>query len=454
MKHKTSLLLLSVSTIVITICACQKEIKTANESSGLQTATRNAHGHLKQTKTYTSDVAISWMNMQLRLMRTATGIPNVAFVRPYAYSSIALYETVVPGMPAYRSLEGQLSGLSGLPQTNPGFAYHWPGAANAALAYINKNMFPTTSDANKTAIDSLENALNIQYQGEADAETINRSIDFGKAVAQKVFDWAQTDGYLHASDPYSPPVGPGFWVPPTIPLPVSSTPYWGNLRNFVNGSDDNAQPGVPTTYSEDPTSDFYKMAKQVYDVSQTLSAEQTAMALYLRDVPGVTTPGHYVSILKQVLENDKPMLDEAAIAYALGGIVCYDAAISCWKTKYQYNLVRPVTYIRNVLGYTLWSPLLGTPAHPEYSSAHAVLSASVADVLTNVFGENYNWTDHTYDYLGMAPRSFSSFRDFGIDAGNSRLYAGIHYQFSIDLGLVQGRKVAQNIISKLKVLKD
>ena len=454
MNNKTSLLLLSVSTIVITMSACQKEIKTANKPAELQTATRNAQGHLKQTNTYTSDVAIAWMNMQLRLMRTATGIPNVAFVRPYAYSSIALYETVVPGMPAYQSLEGQLSGLSGLPQTNPGFAYHWPGAANAALAYINKNMFPTTSDANKTAIDSLENALNLQYQDEADAETINRSIDFGKAVAQKVFEWAQTDGYLHVNDPYSPLVGPGFWVPPTIPVPVSSTPYWGNLRNFVNGSDDNAQPGAPTTYSEDPTSDFYKMAKQVYDVSQTLSAEQTAMALYWRDVPGVSTPGHYVSILKQVLENDKPMLDKAAIAYALGGIVCYDAAISCWKTKYQYNLVRPITYIRNVLGHTTWSPLLGTPAHPEYSSAHAVLSASIADVLTNVFGENYNWTDHTYDYLGMAPRSFSSFRDFGIDAGNSRLYAGIHYQPSIDLGLEQGRKVAQNIIGKLKFLKD
>ena len=138
------------------------------------------------------------------------------------------------------------------------------------------------------------------------------------------------------------------------------------------------------------------------------------------------------------------------MAYALGGIVCYDAAISCWKTKYQYHLVRPVTYIRNVLGHTTWSPLLATPAHPEYSSAHAVLSAGVADVLTSVFGENYKWTDHTYDYLGMAPRSFNSFRDFGIEAGNSRLYAGIHYQPSIDVGLEQGRKVAQNIISRLK----
>ena len=59
------------------------------------------------------------------------------------------------------------------------------------------------------------------------------------------------------------------------------------------------------------------------------------MALYWRDVPGVTTPGHYVSILKQVLENDKPALDKAAIAYALGGIIAYDAGISSWETKYQ-----------------------------------------------------------------------------------------------------------------------
>jgi hypothetical protein len=178
------------------------------------------------------------------------------------------------------------------------------------------------------------------------------------------------------------------------------------------------------------------------------------MALYWRDVPGVTTPGHYVSILKQVLENDKPMLDKAAIAYALGGITAYDAAISCWQTKYHYNLVRPVTYIRTVLGHITWNSLLGTPAHPEYSSAHAVLSAATADVFTNLFGDNYSFTDHTYDYLGMASRSFNSFEAFGVDAGNSRLYAGIHYQASIDIGLVQGRKVAQNIINKLKFLKE
>lgn len=410
-------------------------------------------GHLKQTKNFSSEVVVKWMDMQIRLMATSTGIPNVAFSRPYAYSGIALYEAVVPGMPAHPSFEGKLNGLSGLPKTVNGLTYHWPISANAALAYINKQMFSTTSTANKTAIDSLENALNSQYQGEGDAGAISRSIAFGKTVAQKVFEWSETDGYLHASDAYTPPTGPGLWVPTAPALAAASTPYLGNLRTVVKGSGNNTQPGAPTIYSENPASAFYLMAKEVYDVSQTLTQEQTAMAFYWRDVPGVTTPGHYVSILKQVLEKEKPMLDKASITYALGGITVIDAAISCWQTKYHYNLVRPITYIRNVLGHTAWFPLFATPAHPEYTAAHAVLSAATAEALTTIFGDNYSFTDHTYDYLGMAPRYFSSFRAFGEDAGYSRLYGGIHYRPSIVAGLEQGRKVAQNIVSKLKFLK-
>jgi hypothetical protein len=451
-KLKNKLLL--VTTFIVFLSACQKDLQNKESSNMLTAVATTTQGHLLQTKTFSGEVVIKWMDMQLQLMRTAVGIPNNTFTRPYAYSAIALYESVVPGMPAYQSIAGQLNGLSGLPKTGPGLAYHWPSSANAALAYINKNMFPATSDANKTAIDSLEAALNTQYQGEADAATINRSIAFGKAVAQKIFDWAQTDGYLHASDPYTPPSGDGLWVPTPPAFAAASTPYWGSLRTIVPGSGDNTQPGPPTPYSTDPSSDFYKMVKQVYDASQILTQEQTAQALYWRDVPGVTTPGHYVSILKQVLQNENSMLDKAAFAYALGGITAYDASISCWQTKYNYNLVRPITYIRNILGYSTWNSLLTTPAHPEYSSAHALLSAATADAFSFVFGNNYSFTDHTYDYLGFAPRPFNSFEAFGEDAGNSRLYAGIHYQSSINTGLAQGRKVGQNIINKLKFLKE
>ena len=411
-----------------------------------------SNGHLKQTKTYSSEVAIKWMNMQIRLMAATTGVANVAFSRPYAYSGIALYEAVVPGMPSFHSLANKVNGLTGLPQAQHGTAYHWPTSANAALATINRAMFPNASAVNKAAIDSLENALNTEFNSESNTETIDRSTAFGKAVAQKVSEWAETDGYIHANDLYTPPTGDGLWVPPSLPLPAGSTPFWGNLRVMVTGSGNNAQPGVPIAYSTNPSSDFYKMVQEVYVAWTDLTVEQTNMALYWRDVPGVTTPGHYVSILRQVLEIENSKLDKAAIAYALGGIIVYDAAISSWQTKYQYHLVRPITYIRNVFGQTTWTPLLTTPAHPEYSSAHAVLSAADAEALTAVFGDNYSFTDHTYDYLGMPSRSFNSFRAFGIDAGNSRLYAGIHYQPSIDAGLIQGRKVAENIISKLKIL--
>ena len=435
--------------------ACQKDVNRQDHlTEEIPTApnTNSQHGHLKQTKTYPADVAIAWINMQMRLMR-ASGLGNTILARHYAYSGVALYETVVAGMPAYQSVAPQLNGLSGLPQTQHGFAYHWPSSANAALAFMNKHMFPTASAVNKAAIDSLENVLNLQYQGEANAETISRSIAFGRAVAQKVFDWSETDGYLHASDLYTPPPGPGLWVPTPPAFAGAATPYFGNVRTIVPGSGDNSQPNAPYSYSTDPSSDFYKMVKQVYDASQTLTPQQTAQALWWRDNPGTST-AHYLNILIQALQKENSSLDIAAYGWVLSGITTLDAFISCWQTKFHYNLVRPVTYIRTLLGHATWSPLISTPAHPEYSAAHATVSSAYADAMTEIFGENFSITDNTYNFLGMTSRSYSSFKALGEDAGNSRLFAGIHYQHSIDIGLGQGRKVADNIISKLKFLKE
>lgn len=99
------------------------------------------------------------------------------------------------------------------------------------------------------------------------------------------------------------------------------------------------------------------------------------------------------------------------------------------------------------MGYSTWNSYLGTPPHPEYSSAHAALSCAAAGVLDKFFGNIGSFTDHTYDYLGYAPRTYSSLKAIGEEAGQSRLYAGIHYQLSIDAGIMQGKKVAANIVS-------
>jgi len=181
------------------------------------------------------------------------------------------------------------------------------------------------------------------------------------------------------------------------------------------------------------------------------TSADSAKAFFWRDIPGVSSPGHWLSILQQVLQQSNSKLGKTALASGVTGTCLNDACISCWQTKYPYNLVRPVTYIQNVMGYTGWTSLLTTPAHPEYSSAHAVLSAATADAFTALFGNIGSFTDHTYDYMGFLPRTYNSFTAIGEDAGNSRFYAGIHYQPSIDAGLIQGRKVTANIMAKLQL---
>jgi hypothetical protein len=398
---------------------------------------------------YSSEVIDKWITMQLRLDRDAVGIPNNAFSRYYAYSGIAALESLTPGLSPKDALTAKWNGLSGMPAIESAQSYYWPASVNTALATMNRDMFTMANDIDKAAVDSLENALNASYLLIKSTAVITRSNAYGKSVADAVFNWSETDGYTNASNPYTPPAGRGLWVPTSPVFAPASTPYWGNNRPIISGDIDNTQPAAPITYSEKPGSPFYKMAYHVYWKSLHLTHDDSVQALFWRDIPGVTSPGHWLSILQQVIHQTNSHLDKAAFAYALTGTCLSDAAISCWQTKYHNNLVRPITYIQNVMEHTTWASLLTTPAHPEYSSAHAAISAATADALTALFGNIGSFTDHTYDYMGFAPRTFNSFRAIGEDAGHSRLYAGIHYQPSIDVGLIQGRKVTANILGKI-----
>src|SRR5919198_2609 len=100
-------------------------------------------------------------------------------------------------------------------------------------------------------------------------------------------------------------------------------------------------------------------------------------------------------------------LDQAAEAYAKVGIAVADAFISCWRTKFRENLLRPVTYVRRVIDPD-WTPLLITPPFPEYIPGHSIQSAAAAAVLTDLLGQ-VAFVDHTHDARGPAARRFTSF---------------------------------------------
>ena len=440
-----------------------------NGNNGNNGENGDNNGHLKQTKTFSSDVVVRWLNMQLDMLRVPLplGTGTQAANRALAYCGIATYEAVVNGMPGYQTLTGQLIDFPGMPVTEPGKAYHWATSANAALAEMNRKLFPTTSLANKAKIDTLEKTLQAIYAGETDAATLARSVAFGKEVALIVFKWADADGSGNINGQYIPKpqfIGPAFWVqslgtnnrllttPPNFPQ--ATNPYAEQLRLITPDVSNGTALEPPPAYSTNPASPFFAMVKDVYDKSKALTPAQIAMAIYHRDAPGYPGGGHFVAVLSQVLTKAGSRLDVAALAYAKTGIASFDALTICFVNKYTYNLVRPINYIRNVIRDTTWNSLIITPGHPEFPSAHAVAASSIATMLTDVFGDNFQFTLNTYGYLRFPARSYNSFHEMAKEMADSRVFAGIHYQASCDKGRGLGEKVAQNILDKVKFLKE
>ena len=445
-----------ISVLSLVVCiSCQKEVQTKQQQSEeiATAANKSGHGHLKQTKTFSSDVVIGWINMQLQMNKLPlpAGTAGQANDRCQAYCGIALYESVVPGMPAYQSLTGQLTEFPEMPSTEPGKAYHWAASANAALAEMNRRLFPATADANKTAMTNLENSWQASFATETDAVTLQRSIAFGKEVATRVFNWASTDGSANANPPYVPPVGLGLWVP-TAPTPPVG-PYAYQRRKLVPGVANGTELTPPPAFSTTPGSPFWNMVKELHNASLILTNDQKALADYYKDNPGYSPGGTYIAVFSQALSITKPALDMAALAYVKVGLAHHDATIVLLINKYVFNLIRPVTYIRNYIDAS-WSTYIPTPNHPEFPSGHSTTGGAALGMMSHIFGEDFHITLHTYDYLNYPPRSYTSFTQMMNDISASRFYGGLHYTETLDKSEAQGAKVAQNILSTVKFLKD
>ena len=410
------------------------------------------------TNAYGAATAVRWYELSLTLVRETPGFTPPVASRAFGYMGVALYETVQPGLPGHRSLRGQLNELEIVPRVSWWAAYHWPSAANAALASLLRQLFPTASPANLSAIDALEEELAGGFLAEVDVATHRRSAAFGRAMADAIFAWSLTDGghegyARNFPDDYVPPVGPGLWVstPPTYAKALQ--PYWGENRPFVLPDANSCPAPPPPAYSEDVNSPFYLEALEVYQVGLTRTAEQTAIAKFWSDDPGQTaTPaGHWIAILNQTLTQQDADLGLAAEAYAKLGIAVADAFITCWHTKFDYDLLRPITYIQTVIDPNWNNPSItdpvNTPPFPEYPSGHSVQSGAAATVLTSLFGADYAFTDDSRADQGLPARTFASFHAAADEAAISRLYGGIHYRAAIENGLAQGHCVGERVLA-------
>ncbi|MEN9670738.1 MAG: hypothetical protein RL018_1015 [Pseudomonadota bacterium] len=430
-----------------------------------QTAQESASVATRTAETYSAAVATEWTSLALSLTQQTPGFSPPVASRAFGYLGLALYESIVPGMTGYNSLAGQLNELNSLPTAQPDEPLHWPTVANASMATMTRMMFSNATAENKGRIDQLERLLPLKYGQDFDPNTytpeiINRSNSFGKLMAMAIMTWARTDGGHEAWGPlrrnranYVPPSGAGLWAatPPAFAKPL--LPYWGENRPFALKSVKDCPAPPPPEYSEEASSVFYKNAQEVYNISNAATQEQRQFALYWADDPGKTpTPaGHWLFIANDLLKTRKAKLADAAQTIVRLNIAMADAFTAGWATKYEFNVLRPVTYVQGSFNSNWVPSLMTTPPFPEYPSGHSVQSSAAAGVLNKIFGANTAFTDNTHNDRGWGPRTFPNFNAAANEAALSRLYAGIHYRFGVEGGQVQGKCVAAKALDlKLK----
>ena len=399
------------------------------------------------THTQAEDVLGSWYGLVLELVRhTPTYTPPVAS-RSLAYLGVTAFESVATGSAELQSLAGQLNELKPVPQREAGKAYDEAVMIQAAMAFSAQSFFDNTGPTGHHAMAALEAKLRAKVLDDVPVDVVARSEAYGKAVAEHVIAWSRDDGGAVIENmgfpmQYELTKGPAHWVPTNLialqqkPL----LPNWGKNRTFAMPSTAECALPPPVDYSEDKTSEFYKQALEVVETKQNLTAEQRAIAKFWSDDAMLTPtpPGHWISIALQIFTRDHVGLDKSVEVLARLGVAQADAFIGCWNSKFQYDLLRPITYIRRTMD-PKWEPLLNTPPFPEYPSGHSTQSGAAATVMTQMFGENFAFEDATRKSDGVKPRAFPNFWAAANEAGISRLYGGIHYRAAIERGLEQGR---------------
>ncbi|MEP6746640.1 MAG: vanadium-dependent haloperoxidase [Bacteroidota bacterium] len=395
-------------------------------------------------------VAFDWYRLQLRFLLERNTTMNGVY---FSYLGIGLYESVRNAVAGARSLSGYLYQMPAMPMPEKNKSYDWEISANATMAAMLRSLNTGLTPADMTSIDSLENAWNQKIHLQINDGQFTRSQAYGKSIATAIYRWSQTDKFNPSNAGFVIAAFPGAWEP-TPPAFVNPplNPFIAEARPLLQADMNIVAPPPAAAYSEDKASAFYGIVKNVYDVSFTLTTEQKNIALFWVDQGnglGYTPDGHNQLVVIEALEQAGANLGIAAEGFAKTGIAERESNIICYRGKYKYDLLRPVTYIRRFID-AQWSPFIVTPPFPEYPAAHAYVTGAVMQSLSYVLSDNFRVTDHAYDFRGWAPRTYNSLFAVAEEAGISRLYGGIHYLTSIDAGLSLSKDLG-NSIGKIKL---
>ena len=332
------------------------------------------------------------------------------------------------------------------------YAYHVtedtgadPSAAAAvAAAEVLKHRRP----AKAADIDAL---LAVDLAMVSNPQRLQNSINVGQAAAAAIIALRANDGSTSAATPYTPGTDPGDYQPTAV-LPVPGfvlLPGWGNVTPFAMAAGNQfVGDGPPALTSAEYTADYNEVKDYGSATSTVRTTNQTAEARFWIENP----PTVFNRVAQREIINQDLDLWQAARGMALTQIAFADAIISTWNAKFTYNFWRPITAIRNgdtdgndaTIADPTWTPLNVTPPFPEYNSAHAVVAAASASILTDVFGP-VAFTE-TSTATGVV-RTYSSWFHAAETSTDSRIWGGFHFRHSCEDGETSGLALGLYILN-------
>jgi hypothetical protein len=384
-----------------------------------------------------ADVVTEWNDVLLDAVRTdRTNPPRMT--RFAAMVHTAIYDAVV----------GIVGGYEPYAVTDPAPPGASPEAAAAAAAHrVLADVYP----AQQATFDA---ALAASLAAIPDGQPKQDGIDWGETVADEILSLRAGDG---AADtvPYQAPEGANWWIPTPPAFAPPLLPNWPFVTPWaMSHGSQFRQPAPPPLTSSEYTQAF-RQVKRLGDVDSVFrTADQSQIALFWNDGPGTATPpGHWQAIAQVVGQVQGNSLIDNARLFALLAITQADGAIVSWDNKYHWDHWRPVTGIVEAAADgnpdtspdPTWASFIATPPFPAYTSGHSTFSGGSSRILAHFYGTDDVAFAATSDGLPGVVRGFASFSQAAEEAGQSRIYGGIHWQYDNQGGLTSGRALADHV---------
>jgi hypothetical protein len=327
--------------------------------------------------------------------------------------------------------------------TNPPAGANKDAAAVAAAHWILVNYFlPQQS--------TLDTAFNASLAAISDtAANIAAGRAVGEASAQALIIARANDGLL-ANVLYTPPVGPGYWLPtpPAFGPPV--TPWLGQMVPFTMSSAAQFFPdeGPPALDSQQWIDDYNQVMTLGAVNSTVRTPQQTEIGLFWTEHAGQ----QYARAFQNLATQKGLSTSDTARLMAMLWAGFADAGIGCFNAKYSFSFWRPVTAIPvgggnpALTADPTWLPLGITPSHPEYPAAHGCVTGAVSTILAGYFGPRLAFSVNSL--VTNTTHNFTSTMDLMQEVENARIYAGFHYHHSVIQGRVLGLKVGHQLMQR------